>query len=199
MELQIRDAEARDLPAIKQMMDQYLSRDYYSMEELEGILAGEKHLLYVVTDEDRDGEIVSYFYAFVAPLDEALRILHVKEKPEPLARYSGDTTVAVYKASSTKEEYRKHGVCSSFVQGLQPVVREMGAELILATALHPRGKEEPMKHIFISGGFSAIADLYRPWSGIHSYCPYCRQEYCVCDAVFYIKKTSETKGEDIRE
>ena len=199
MELQVRDAEARDLPEIKQLMDRYLSRDYYTMEELEKILAGERNLLYVVTDSEKGGEVVSYFYAFVAPLDEALQILHVKEKPAFLANYSGDTTVAVYKASSTKEDYRKNGVCTSFVRDLQPVVREMGAKLILATALHPRGKEEPMKHIFISNGFSAIADLYRPWSGIRSYCPYCRQEYCVCDAVFYIKKTGETEGECIRE
>jgi len=195
----VRDAEARDLPEIKQLMDRYLSRDYYTMEELEKILAGERNLLYVVTDSEKGGEVVSYFYAFVAPLDEALQILHVKEKPAFLANYSGDTTVAVYKASSTKEAYRKNGVCTSFVRDLQPVVREMGAKLILATALHPRGKEEPMKHIFISNGFSAIADLYRPWSGIRSYCPYCRQEYCVCDAVFYIKKTGETEGECIRE
>ena len=195
----MRDAEARDLPEIKQLMDRYLSRDYYTMEELEKILAGERNLLYVVTDSEKGGEVVSYFYAFVAPLDEALQILHVKEKPAFLANYSGDTTVAVYKASSTKEAYRKNGVCTSFVRDLQPVVRDMGAKLILATALHPRGKEEPMKHIFISNGFSAIADLYRPWSGIRSYCPYCRQEYCVCDAVFYIKKTGETEGECIRE
>ena len=199
MELQVRNAEARDLPEIKDLMDRYLSRDYCSMEELETILAGERSLLYVVTDADRDGEVVSYFYAFVAPLGEALRILHVKEKPAYLANYSEDTTVAVYKASSTKEAYRKNGVCSSFVRDLQPVVRDMGAELILATALHPSGKEEPMKHIFLSNGFVAVADLYRPWSGIHSYCPYCRQEYCICDAVFYIKKTGETEGECIRE
>ncbi len=199
MKLEIRDAEARDLPEIKQLMDTYLSRDYYTMEELEGILSGERNLLYVVTDADCGGEVVSYFYAFVAPLAEALRILHVKEIPEYLSNYSGETMVAVYKASSTKEEYRRNGVCSSFVRDLQPVVRDMGAKLILATALHPQGKEEPMKHIFISNGFSAIAELYRPWSGVHSYCPYCRQEYCVCDAVFYIKETGKTEGECIRE
>ena len=45
MELQVRTAESRDLPEIKALMDQYLSRDYCSMEELEDILAGERRLL----------------------------------------------------------------------------------------------------------------------------------------------------------
>ncbi len=199
MKLEVRDAKARDLPAIKQLMDRYLARDYYSIEELEDILAGDRELMYVVTDADRDGEVVSYFYAFISTLGEALRILHVQEMPEFLSNYSKDTLVAVYKASSTEKEYRKNGICTSFVKDLQPVVRDRGAKLILATAVHPAGREEPMKHIFVSSGFSTIAELYRPWSGIRAYCPYCRQDYCVCDAVFYIKKTDKTEGEPISE
>ena len=199
MRLEVRNAEARDLPEIKGLMDRYLARDYYSMEELENILTGDRDMLFVVTDEDRNGAVISYFYAFIAPLGEALQILHVKEMPEFLSNYSRDTLVAVYKASSTEKEYRNHGVCTSFVRDLQPVVRDRGAKLILATAVHPAGREEPMKHIFLASGFSVIADLYRPWSGIRAYCPYCRQDYCVCNAVFYIKETDKTEGENISE
>ncbi len=196
MKLEIRDAETRDLPEIKRLVDKYISQDYYSLEELEGMVCGERNLFYVVTDADREDIIVSYFYAFLAPLDEALKTLHAAPKPEPLQKYAGDTLAAVYKSSSTEREYRKHGMCSSFVRDLQPVVRERGAKLILATALHPQGREEPMKHIFLSNGFHAIADLYRPWAGVRGYCPYCKQDYCVCDAVFYLKKLDGTEDDD---
>ncbi len=196
MRLEIRDAEARDLLEIKRLMDKYISQDYYSLDALEGMLRGERNLFYVVTDADRDDAIISYFYAFLSELDEALKILHVPAKPEALQKYRGDTLVCVYKASSTEKEYRKHGICSSFVRDLQPVVRGRGAKMVLATALHPVGREVPMRHIFVDNGFTAISDIYRPWEGIRGYCPYCKQEYCICDAVFYVKKLDETEDED---
>ena len=196
MELAIRDAELRDLPEIKRLTDEYLSRDFYSMETLEEMLTGERNMLYVVTDTDRDGKIVSYFYAFLSGLEEALRILHVPEKPEALKDCAEDFPVGVYKASCTEKKYRRNGVCSSFVHNLQPVMREKGAKMILATALHPRGREIPMKHIFEDNGFRAVAEIDRPWRQIHAYCPYCGQDYCACDGVFFVKELGETEGED---
>ena len=82
MKLEIRDAETRDLPEIKRLVDKYISQDYYSLEELEGMVCGERNLFYVVTDADREDIIVSYFYAFLAPLDEALKTLHEAYLPE---------------------------------------------------------------------------------------------------------------------
>ena len=199
MKLEIREAEARDLLEIKRLMDKYISEDYYTLDALEEMLHGERNLFYVVTDADRDNAIISYFYAFLSELDEALKILHVPVKPEALQRYRGDTLVSVYKASSTEKEYRKHGICSSFVRDLQPVVQERGAKLVLATALHPLGREVPMKHIFVDNGFAAISELYRPWVNLHGYCPYCKKEYCICDAVFYMKKLDGTEDEVFSE
>lgn len=196
MKLEVREAEARDLPEIKRLTDVYISEDYYSLDALAGMLRGERNLFYVVTDADKGDAIISYFYAFLAELDEALQILHVPEKPEALQKYRGDTLVAVYKASSTEKAYRKHGICSSFVRDQEPVVKARGAKLILATALHPVGREVPMRHIFLDNGFRPIADIYRPWANIRGYCPYCKEEYCTCDAVFYIKKLDDTEGED---
>lgn len=199
MKLEVREAEARDLPEIKRLMDEYIAQDYYPMDTLKGMLPGERNLFYVVTDADREGAVISYFYAFLAELDEALKILHVPDKPGPLRNYGGDALVGVYKASSTEKAYRRHGVCSSFVRDLQPVMRDRGAKMILATALHPLGREVPMRHIFVENGFEAIADVYRPWIHSRAYCPYCQQEYCVCDAVFYMKKLDGTEDEDTRE
>ena len=193
MKLEVRRAEERDLKAIKRLIDVYIAEDYYSMELLEASIRGENNLFYVVTDADRDDVIVSYFYAFLSTLDEALPMLHVSEKPEALKRYGGDTLVGVYKTSSTEAEYQKHGICSSFIRGLEPVLRQRGAKLLLATALHPLGREVPMRHIFEKNGFNAITEVPRPWVDMYLWCPYCQQHHCICNAVFYAKRLNDTK------
>ena len=175
------------------MIDEYIAADYYSLEELEALLHGEQHLFYVVTDADRDGAVVSYFYGFLSALDEALPRLHVSEKPETLSEYGGETLVGVYKTASTEKEYQKLGICSSFIRDLEPVLRERGAKLILATALKPLGRDVPMRHIFRDNGFTAVSEIPRPWVDMLLYCPYCKRNHCICDAVFYMKKLDETE------
>ena len=113
MKLEVRTAEARDLPEIKRQIDEYLAVDYYSLEFLEGLLCDENTLLYVVTDADAGDAIVSYFYAFIDTLDGALKELHASEKPEALREYGPETLVGVYKTSSTVREYQGRGICSS--------------------------------------------------------------------------------------
>ena len=196
MKLEVREAEKRDLPAIKRLTDEYLAQDYYSMEALEACIQGERNLFYVVTDAERNGEVISYFYAFLAGLDEALAIMHVKEKPEALREYDGDALMGVYKLSSTETAYQRHGICSSFVRNLEPVLRERGAKMILATAMRSPEQKVPMKKIFHDNGFSAIAEIRRPWEELTLYCPYCNRTHCICDAVFYVKKLED---EDVNE
>ncbi|MBE6726807.1 MAG: hypothetical protein E7576_16715 [Ruminococcaceae bacterium] len=191
MKLEVRNAEARDLTAVKRLIDEYIAADYYSLDELEALLHGDRHLFYVVTDADRDGAVVSFFYGFISALEEALPLLHVTEKPDALAEYPPDTPVGVYKTASTEKDYQKLGICSSFIRDLEPVLRERGAKLILATALRPLGREVPMRHIFRDNGFEAVAEISRPWVDMLLYCPYCQKNHCICDAVFYMKKLDE--------
>ena len=47
-------------------------------------MRGERNLFYVVTDADRNGDMIAFFYGFLAPLDEALELLHVRQIPEAL-------------------------------------------------------------------------------------------------------------------
>ena len=193
MKLEVRKAETRDLPQIKRLIDDTISRDFYSIKDLEGMLGGEDDLLYVVADTDNGDTVASYFYAFLSTLDKALATLHVKEKPEALAKYPGNTRVGVYKTSSTDPAYRKHGVFSAFMSDLQPVLRERGAELIMNTALKPYGKEIPIKRILQDTGFVPVLTMSRPWAETKGYCPYCMQDYCICDAVLYIREFKEAE------
>ena len=86
MKLEVREAEARDLPQIKRLLDDLIAVDFYTMEDLEGMLRKEDDLLFVAVDEDRDDTVASFFYAFLSTLDEALAVLHIKEKPEVLQK-----------------------------------------------------------------------------------------------------------------
>lgn len=202
MRLVRRNAEPRDLPAIKRMIDKYLGVNYYTLRMLESLLDGEQNLFYVVTDADRDDAVIFFFYALVSPIDEALKTLHVSVRPSALDGYGPDALAGVYKTSCTEEEYQKRGLCSSFIRDLEPVMRARGAKMILATALHPVGQEVPMRHIFRNNGFSAIAEILRPWVDMtedNMYCPYCKLGHCICNAVFYMKKLDDTKGGDFDE
>ena len=50
MKLETRFAEPQDLPEIKRQIDEYISPDDYTLEELQAILRREGTLFYVMTD-----------------------------------------------------------------------------------------------------------------------------------------------------
>ena len=198
MRLETRRAEFRDVPQLKRMIDECLAPDYYTHEKLEACMQGERNLFYVVTDADRDGIVAAFFYAFLSSLDEALAIMGVKDKPKALAKYDGNTMVGVYKTVSTGKDYRKFGICSSFVRSQEPVLRERGAKLILVPAMRSPAGVVPAKDILQENGFAPIAEIIRPWEDMDIYCPYCGHYHCICDAVFYTKHLDGTEDEDVR-
>lgn len=194
MALVKREARKEDMPAVKGLIDRYIAEDYYSLSELESLVGGQNNLFYVVTDPEMDNKVVSFFYAYIDRIDEALKQLHVKERPGPLKDLPDDTLAGVYKTASTDSEHQKMGICSSFIKELEPVIKARGADMILATALRPLGQEAPMRHIFHDHGFQAVSVIPRPWVDMYLYCPYCKRNHCICDAVFYMKRLTE--GED---
>ncbi|MBQ3705930.1 MAG: hypothetical protein II888_05680 [Clostridia bacterium] len=194
MKLETRFAEQQDLPEIKRQIDEYISPDYYTLEDLQEILRREGTLFYVMTDADREGIIVSYFYAYVAPLREALSDLHAAQPPEALRGWDPETPVGVYKTSSVLREYQQHGICTSFIRDVEPVMRDRGAKMILATAMRSPAGVVPMRHIFDTHGYRVISELIRPWHHLEIYCIYCRQVHCICDAVFYMKELADPEN-----
>ena len=59
MRLVVREAEPQDLTQIKDLFDNYISQDFYTLGELEDMLRREDDLLYVAADEDEDNKVVS--------------------------------------------------------------------------------------------------------------------------------------------
>ena len=199
MRLETRQAGPGDMPAVKRLIDEYIAEDYYALEELEGCLRPGRDLFHVVTDADRGGAVISFFYAFLSTLEEALPLLHVARKPEALRRYAPDTPVGVYKTASTARAYRKLGICSSFVRDVEPELRRRGARMIVSTAWRTPEGVIPVKGILRDTGFTAVAEVIRPWEHLDLFCTSCRRRHCICDAIFYIKKLDEAKDGDISE
>ncbi len=195
MSIVVREAERRDLPRIKSLVDDYIALDFYPIAALEEILRGEDDLLYVAVDTERGDLVVSYFYAFLSTLDDALRILLVPDKPPELQKYRGDERVGVFKITSTDPAYRNRGIFSSFMTDLQPVLRDRGARLIMNTALRPVGRDVPIRNVLAKTGFVPVEEILRPWT-TSGYCPYCKQAPCICDAVLYIREFDEEKEEE---
>lgn len=194
MRLITRNARLSDVGRIKQLFDVNISMDFYSEEDLERMTGGGDDVLRVTADEDRGGLAVSCFYAFLSTLDEALRVLHVKEKPEALRKYPGDTRTGVFKTTATDPDYRNRGLFSACLSDLQPVLRERGAKLIVAAALRPFGRPIPTMNALRRTGFVPAAELRSPWAETKGYCPYCGKEYCVCDAELFIREFYEKEG-----
>lgn len=199
MRLETRSAETRDLPALKRLTDEYLAPEYYSIEALDTYIHAERSLFKVVTDAERDDAVVAYFYAFYSTLDEALKILHVQEKPQALSKYSGDAFVGVYKTVSIEKDYQRCGICSAFIRDLAPVLRARGAKLILVPAMRSPAGAVPARSVLQEDGFVPIAEILRPWEDLDLYCPYCGRHHCICDAVFYMKKLDATEDEHVDE
>ena len=188
MKIEVRAAKEKDLPQIRDLIDRYIAVDFYTYEDLEAMLRGEDDLLLAAVDTDRDDKVAAFFYAFLAPLDRALEVLHVKERPEALAGYDGNARVGVCKTTVTDPAYRKRGIFTAFMTDIQPVLRDRGAGLLMNTALRPYGRDVPIAGILRDTGFVPVSTLYRPWVGKRGYCPYCMKDYCICDAVLYIRE-----------
>ena len=84
---------------------------------------------------------------------------------------------------------------SAFMDNLQSELRSAGAALLINTALRPLGREIPSLRILRDTGFVPLTTLYRPWAEKKGYCPYCKQDFCICDAVLYVREFDEKKDE----
>ena len=80
---------------------------------------------------------------------------------------------------------------SAFMSDLRPVLRSRGAEMIINTSLRPLGQDVPIRNILRDTGFVPLQTLHSPWAETKGYCPYCKKNYCICDAVLYMNDFTE--------
>lgn len=189
----IREAVRGDLAAVKQMTDAYIGRDFYTMPDLERILERENEHLYIYPDGQ--GTAVAYLYFLEMDFGDAIRFLHI---PDGMLSIPRGARVGIYKTACTQEEWRKKGILTLFLNRMEQVLAGRALRYIIFTALQKPDKTVPVHKVVTEAGFFPAGTLKQPWVHTHAYCPYCKMEYCVCDAVVYLKeRMSNTKNEDV--
>lgn len=182
----IREAVSRDLVAVKCMTDEYIGKDFYTLPDLEKILKQENEHLYIYADA---GDMaVAYLYFLEMDIDDAMEFLHI---PDGMLRLSHNMRVGIYKTACTKKEWQRKGILTLFLNEMERMLEQRALQYILFTALQKPDGTVPVHKAVTAMGFLPVATLKQPWIHTHAYCPYCKMEYCVCDAVVYIK---ERKG-----
>lgn len=188
----IREAVWGDLAAVKRMTDEYIGKDFYTLPDLERILKRENEHLYIYADHQDTA--VAYLYFLEMDFGDAMEFLHI---PDGMLSISRGMRVGIYKTACTEKEWRRKGILTLFLNRLEQMLGEKALQYILFTALQKPDGTVPVHKAVTAVGFLPDGTLKQPWVHTRAYCPYCKMEYCVCDAVVYIKeRKSITKNED---
>ena len=177
----IREAVQSDLVAVKHMTDEYIGKDFYTMPDLERMLKHENEHLYIYADA---GDMaVAYLYILEMNFGEAIDFLHI---PEGMLKFSHNMRVGIYKTACTKKEWQRKGILTLFLNKMEQILEHKTLQCILFTALQKPDGTVPVHKAVTAMDFLPVGMLKQPWIHTHAYCPYCKMEYCVCDAVVYV-------------
>ena len=185
MDRHIRRAVPSDRDLIKRLTDSYISKDFYSPGDIRGMMEEKDHRVYIY--ETDEGEGVAYFYVFVSSLKEASEVLGIPEGMESLTGYDPEMRVGVYKTTVTEKAYRRGGILSAFLEGVEDDIKDMGGRMIYFVAACIHGNEIPVDTAVRNAGFVRKERMEKPWKHIFAHCPCCGKDYCECDGVIYTK------------
>lgn len=180
---QVRQAIASDIKYICKLCDENISEGFYTEQELSQICQNPDHYIYVYCD---DNDIpVAFLYMFVAPYGQTPESFRVSEK----ITLPDDEPVCVFKTTCTDPEYRRKGILHLLMSYCEQVMKEQGIHTILLEALkhYPSGKV-PAASGIKDMDFKIVQEVSQPWIHIRSYCPYCKNEYCHCNALLCVKE-----------
>ena len=182
----IRIAEEKDVEHLKRLTDENLGVDFYTTEYILDAIRSDTKEFYVFTDEN--DVPIGYQYMIVTPYARARELLKIDFPVPELASLHDESMVGIYKTSCTDIRYRGRGVFNTLVRSVEAVLSARNIRILMGEAMrHPSGFI-PVAASVEKMGFHAVATIPHPWSDIDSYCPYCNNQFCQCDALLYIKE-----------
>ena len=186
MSEKIREAQEKDIEQLKKLTDENFGVDFYSSEYLAEAIGSKNKKFIVYTDED--DKPVAYQFFLLMSYAQARELLKIREPVPTLAALNDDSMVGIYKSSCTDKRYRGRGIFSILARNTEEYFSAMGIKILMGNAIrHPSGFI-PIKSSVEKIGFKAAITIPHPWSDIDSYCPYCQNRFCQCDAVLYVKE-----------
>lgn len=185
---EIRKARREDAYRIKQLTDQYISKDFYEISFLEQKIDDPDNLIYVCQKEDK--EIVAYIYLFLDSLKNVCDVLHIPEKIRkelPYYEKNKETKVCSYKTISIEKEFRSQGIHDQFLEHMDALLKKTDIAYSIMTALKRVDGMIPAHRGITKDRFKPVIEVEHPWIHEKSYCPYCKKDYCECNGMVYIK------------
>lgn len=181
----IRLAEEKDLEQIKKLIDENISIDFYSIDYLRDTLSDSDRNIYISTDEL--DVPVALLYIIFTTYGKAKELLKIPQETE-LPALSDDSRILIFKTTCTDIHYRKSGILSSLMDTAEADCRKRGYPYIILEAIRiPSGKIPNEKGLQYHQ-FRPVKEILHPWADTNSYCPYCQNQFCQCNAVLYIKE-----------
>lgn len=189
----IREAVQGDLAAVKDMTDECIGKDFYTLPDLERILKHENEHLYIYADSQNTA--VAYLYFLEMDFGSAMKLLHI---PDGMLNLPLEARVGVYKTACTKKGWQRKGILSLFLNKIEGTQWREAQQCILLAALQKPDKTVPVHKAVTEVGFLPVGTLKQPWIHTHAYCPYCKMEYCACDGILYMKERENIeKNEEV--
>lgn len=188
----IRLLEYGDIPQVLDMTDVYLGEHMYSASGMEAIINSDKDFFYVIED---DQGIVGIF-CFQVLIARDIVTVH-GFAPDVLEGHCdpGDK-IAIYRGFVLLERARGKNLASRISAQFMRQMFEQEHITLLIAAAWIKGDEIPAKHLLERNGMKAGARMPRAWySCTQMYCPYCKQQPCICDALFFHCKKEDLIGE----
>lgn len=182
----------KDVQRIKELSDEGIGFNFYSLEDIKSFIERENSL--IIVGVDKDDVPCGFLYLFMAPLEEALSVLGIPKDASPFCDMDMKKMVGVIKTTSTAINYRKEGVFLHLMQKSVDYIIDRGMDFIVASAL-----KNPEGYVVTEGvlnvtGYEPVMELKKPWNHIDSFCPHCKKQFCECDSVVYIRKSEKLKG-----
>ena len=187
--IQYRKWNEDDIESIIKLTNMYISDGFYTDEYLRDMLSDNDRIIYVCQSED--GLFGGYYYGMIVNLDDAVRILHVDTYAlkviEDQIHQNEDTLVGIVKTTVLAPDFRGHTSSNVLMDMLMNWFHEKKVYSVLCEALIKPDQTINLKTQMETFGFTSSVQINKPWQNIRSYCPYCNQMYCKCDAVIYLK------------
>lgn len=184
----IRPAIPEDVNEIKKIMDEGISQDYYSEDDiLEFIERDNYYLLVSVSEDDKP---LAAMFCIKGSLKDMCELERIPYPDEIFSSYNDDSIAVVYKTAATYISERRHGHVDKLFNEYNNIFNRTEHDLRIGLALILPDGRIPIKHHVDDSGFKPKKIISSPWSHLKSYCSYCKNDYCQCNGMIYLKEKS---------
>lgn len=185
---QIRFATLEDVLDVKNIIDEGISENYYTKEDIiDYITDDNKFLLVVVSEDDKP---ISAMFCAKGGLKEMCDNERIPYPDSVFDKYNENTKTIVYKTASTYNHLRSKGYVGWLFEEYNNIFNDIDHEIRIGLALILPDGEVPIRKLVEKYDFKPAKVFEMPWHNLKSYCWYCKKDFCECNGLLYIKENN---------